>query len=258
MTTDDLRRAPKKTPMTEAIPLLAALYAGLAGSTHCVAMCGGIAMMAGAGSAHPKVQVPLFNLGRILSYALAGAVGAWLFGRAAGVLPLEQARVVISVASALVLIALGLQFALGWRGLAGMERLGARVWARLAPLARRLLPLRGALPTLLLGMLWGWLPCGLVYVMLPLAWSTGSAGSGALVMLVFGLATAPAMVAVGVGGAGLRTRLRRPGVRRLAGAALVLTGSVFLAAPWLMDQLHAESSAPHQHHAVSIPHATPD
>ena len=220
--------------MTEAIPLLAALYAGLAGSTHCVAMCGGIAMASGAGSARPWLQVPLFNAARIVSYALAGALGAWLFGHAAAALPLASARTVVTIASALVLILLGLQLALGWRTFGWVERIGGRIWQRLSPLARGLLPLRGTGSALALGMLWGWLPCGLVYVMLTLAWSTGNPTTGALTMAMFGLATAPAMIAVGMGGAGLRTRLRRPAIRRLAGVVMISVGGLFLAAPALM------------------------
>lgn len=151
----------------------------------------------------------------------------------------------VHVGCVVLSIALGVYFVSGRRLLGFLERWGSRFWQHLAPLTHRFLPVRRPHHALALGMLWGWLPCGLVYMVLPVAWATASPLQGALVMTVFGLGTAPAMLTVGIGGAGLRTRLRRPLVRRLAGAALIASGLFFLLGPLAMG--HGVSGA-HEHH----------
>lgn len=219
--------------------LAAALLAGVVGSVHCFSMCGGIAGalgMAGGGRASFAVS---YSAGRIASYAvagaIAGAIGAGLAG-AAGLGP--WLRLVMGV----VLILLGLQVAANIKALAPLEAAGARLWARLAPVARRFVPPRHAGQALALGALWGWLPCGLVYGMLAAAAGSGSAANGALFMAVFGLGTAPAMIglawASGRGGSWLTQRRRR-----LLGWLLVAFGAWTAATPLL----HMSGLRGHQH-----------
>ena len=238
--------------MDSALPLLAALYAGLAGSMHCVSMCGGIAALGGMGSSKPVAHVTLFNAGRIASYAAAGALGAWLVSLGVGFVPSPTARMIVALMTGAVLIILGLYFAAGLRLLSALEGLGGRFWQRLSPLLGRFLPIRHPTEALAVGALWGWLPCGLVYMTLPLAWSTGRPETGALVMAVFGLGTAPAMIGVGLGGGGLRVALRRPAVRRWAGGTMVLFGALMAASPWLFPHGsgHADQDMHHQHAAI--------
>lgn len=190
--------------------LVAALVAGLVGSVHCFGMCGGIAGalgMAGGGRASFAVA---YSAGRIASYAVAGAiaggVGAGLAG-AAGLGP--WLRLVMGI----MLVLLGLQVALNLKLLAPLEAAGASLWRTLAPVARRLVPPRNTAQALALGLLWGWLPCGLVYGMLAAAAASGGPLHGAAFMAVFGLGTAPAMIglawASGRGGRWLTIRRRR-------------------------------------------------
>ena len=96
----------------------------------------------------------------------------------------------------LVLIGVGTGVLFKWRPLAGLERLGGRLWRHVAPLARAI-PARGLTGAVLLGMLWGWLPCGFVYSMLIFAALKGGALQGAAMMLCFGLGTAPAVLGAG-------------------------------------------------------------
>lgn len=209
--------------------LLAALLGGFVGSVHCLGMCGGIAGALGmAGGGRGSFAVA-YSAGRITSYALAGALagalGAGLAG-AAGLGP--WLRLVMGI----VLILLGLQVAINLKLLAPIEAAGARLWQRLAPAARRLVPPRNAGQALALGALWGWLPCGLVYGMLAAAAATGGAQDGALFMAVFGLGTAPAMVglawASGRGSSWLTARRRRA-----LGWLLVVFGAWTAATPLL-------------------------
>nr|WP_314547788.1 sulfite exporter TauE/SafE family protein [uncultured Massilia sp.] len=207
---------------------------GLLGSVHCAGMCGGIVgalslapgLRIHARPAHPAfVNVLAYNAGRIASYMAAGALaGALAQGAAAGAQALARLPALQAGAywlANLMLAALGLYLMDAWRGLAHLERGGQLVWRRVQPLLRRVGPLDGPGRMLAAGALWGWLPCGMVYSVLVTAMLSGSALSGALVMLAFGLGTLPMLLGLGVLGARLRALLRRRGVR-IASGVLVL------------------------------------
>lgn len=203
----------------------AALLAGLAGSGHCLAMCGGIsAALAGSSRGPAPLTALLLSAGRVISYSLAGALaggGGAVLGRG---LDLLQLGLALRIVFGALLVAVGLTLALRWRGLLRIEALGARLWTRVAPALGGLLPPRGPLSALAVGALWGWLPCGLVYSMLALALASGSPGNGALVMAGFGLGTLPALLLAGGTAAGLLRHLRGGRGRRLSGALLAGLG----------------------------------
>ena len=232
----------------------AALLAGLAGSGHCLAMCGGIsAALAGAGRGPAPLTALLLSTGRVLSYSLAGALaggGGALLGRGLDLLRLGLALRIVFGA---LLVAVGLTLALRWRGLLRIEALGARLWTRLTPALGGLLPPRGPLAALTVGALWGWLPCGLVYSMLALALASGSPGNGALVMAGFGLGTLPAILLAGGAAAGLLRHLRGSRGRRLSGALLVGFGlwTVLGALPHAGHAGHTDPAGP-----PPVPHTT--
>ncbi len=207
--------------------LFAAFIAGLLGGLHCLGMCGGIAGALGAlphtRLSPTRVQLS-YSLGRLLSYSLAGA----LFG-ALGLVSAQTGaafdlRLGLRVAANLMLIAMGLYISGWWLGLTRVEQLGQHLWRRLQPLAQGLLPIRSYGTALLVGMLWGWLPCGLVYSVL--VWSAASLDPlhGALLMLMFGLGTLPLMLAAGLMGQRLQGWLRLPALRWGAGSLLILLG----------------------------------
>lgn len=204
-----------------------ALVAGLLGSAHCLGMCGGIAGAAGlAGDPGTRLGRTLqYNAGRVASYAIAGALAGGVGVALGDVLDLPAWSTVLRVLAGLVLVALGLNIALQWRLLAAIERAGAGLWRRLAPLAGRLLRSGHPLATLGLGGLWGWLPCGLVYTVLLAAAASGSAWQGAATMLAFGLGTLPAMLAAGVAASSVLRLTRSTRVRMAAGLLLVLMGA---------------------------------
>jgi len=221
--------------------LLAALVAGLVGSTHCLGMCGGIAGALGLAANGRGPLVTAYSAGRIGSYAVAGAIAG---AAGAGLAGLGNAGPVLRVVMGAAFILLGLQVALGWKLLAPLEAAGARLWARLSPLARSFMPPRHAGQALALGALWGWLPCGLVYGMLAAAAGSGSAGGGAAVMAAFGLGTAPAMIGVAWAsgrGSGFLTAKRK----RALGWLLVAFGAWTLVTPL---KFFAGTPAGHGHH----------
>jgi len=234
------------------LTLLAALMAGLFGSVHCLGMCGGIvgALNMGTPAARRSpvsgaAYSLLFNLGRITSYGLgglvAGAFGMWL-GNA---LNFSAWSGLLRVLTGLIMVAIGLQLAINWRGLRHIEAVGAGVWRRLAPLTRRLLPVRSPAAALTLGALWGWLPCGLVYTMLLAAAVAADPLQGGLIMIAFGVGTLPTMVGAGAAAASLARYAGRPGLRRASGALLLAFGVWTVAAPWL---LHGHGA--HDHAAL--------
>ncbi len=210
---------------------LSALLAGLLGGVHCVGMCGGVVGVIGltlgpqgGGRALPLLLA--YNLGRIVSYALAGALlgGVGLLG--ADLLALNQAQQWLGLLAALVMVSLGLYLGGWWFGLSAVERLGGGLWRRIEPFTKRLLPVRHPGQALALGALWGWLPCGLVYSALIMALTSGGPVQGAQLLFAFGLGTLPNLLLMGVMARRLSGWVRLTWVRRLAGGGVLLFGLV--------------------------------
>ena len=153
--------------------------------------------------------------------------------------------VVLRTLTGLVLIAIGLQVAFNLRLLRPLESVGMHAWRRVAPLATRLMGRRGLFATVLLGGLWGWMPCGLVYGMLVAAAGTGGPASGAALMFAFGLGTAPAMVAAGTLGAQFLRLRRHPVFRRVAGWLVIAAGAWTILGPVVMRWMMAGGHAGH-------------
>jgi len=184
---------------TEVIGLTAALLMGLAGSTHCFGMCGGIAGALGmrirsqrASAFAGYKHAALYQAGRITGYAALGAVVATIGHALHALLDLAQVSVAFRVISGVLLMLIAVRMLAPWNGLAPLERLGARGWKLILPWARRFTGTSHT-HTFMLGLLWAFLPCGMVYSMLAFASVSGSAINGAALMTVFGIGTVPAM-----------------------------------------------------------------
>lgn len=217
--------------------LLSALIAGLAGAGHCAGMCGGIAGAIHLSQARDgNLAVVLASLGRILGYAIAGAAialpGSLLMGSLLG----DVDRVLLTRAlTGAMLILVGLALLLPRSPLSALERWGAPIWSRISPKVGRLMARRDPLSLGLVGLAWGFLPCGLVYSILLVAASSGDPLAGASLMVAFGLGTLPAVVASGWM---LRRGITRgPWFRRASGLTLVLFGLWTAIAPPLMTLL---------------------
>ncbi len=215
--------------------LITLFLMGLIGSVHCVGMCGGIASLLGGqiknGNSQPRHILGfslLYNTGRISSYTLAGILIAVLgqlttiAGQQAG-LP-DISRLLIG----LLTLFFGF-YLMGWTFfLLPLEKMGSFLWRWIEPIARKLLPVRSWPQAFMLGSLWGWLPCGLVYV--ALSWSAVSADpvQGGLLMAAFGLGTLPAMLGMSLTGNRLGQLLARPGLRMGIGVLVILYGTWML------------------------------
>ncbi|MBS1200026.1 MAG: hypothetical protein H6R27_704 [Proteobacteria bacterium] len=203
--------------------LAAAATLGLAGSVHCLGMCGGIAAAAGTQAPADRATFAAltFNAGRIGSYALLGAAVGALVGAAVAQVPVRPFAIALRAVAGLLMLMMGLSLLTG-RDLLSLERLGSRAWNRLRPLAGRALALPVPLRFAGLGLVWGFLPCGLVYSALALAAASGSSARGAATMLAFGAGTLPAMLAVTLAGAAFTRSLSGLRTRRLAGALMIV------------------------------------
>lgn len=205
-----------------------AFVLGLVSSTHCVGMCGGI-VGALTYSLAPEVrqnrgQFVLFSLhyhlGRISSYVLAGALvagGASVFQDLAG----SGSAFVMRAVGAGFLVLLGLYIGGWFPRFAWVESMGRPLWRRLEPIGRRLLPVRSLPQAFGFGLVWGWLPCGLVYSALVYSLSTGSMWQGMGVMLFFGLGTIPTLLLVGFMADRVSRVMSRPLFRQVAGILII-------------------------------------
>jgi sulfite exporter TauE/SafE len=226
--------------------LLPIFMIGLLGSVHCVGMCGGIVSAFSVASNHArKFPVPVvthsatlsdigifenalhvisYNAGRIGSYAIAGAIAGGIVGSASTLVNISAVQMVGYWLANFMLVALGLYLMDAWRGLTQLEGAGQSIWRHVQPLMRHFVPLDNPLKMLVVGALWGWLPCGMVYSVLLTAMMTGSAASGAMVMLAFGMGTLPTLFTIGVFGMKMRSWMQRRLVRRISGVIVLTFG----------------------------------
>jgi sulfite exporter TauE/SafE len=213
------------------VSMLTALLVGLLGGVHCVGMCGGIVAALSLGIAQRQRSgarhwsfLLAYNLGRIVSYSLAGGLLGGVGWLAANWSGLNQVQQYLQLLAALFMVMLGLYLGGWWQALVVLERAGGVIWARIEPLGRRLLPVRSPLQAFTLGLLWGWLPCGLVYSVLVWSVATADPLRGAALMFSFGLGTLPNLLLMGAAAAGLAARVRNPRTRQIAGLLVIMFG----------------------------------
>ncbi|KHT63805.1 cytochrome biogenesis protein [Photobacterium gaetbulicola] len=211
------------------VDFYAAFIIGLMGAGHCLGMCGGVsaAITLGIQTNQQSSRWPylvLYNLGRIVSYMIAGAIIGGAFASLANYGGQAAALASLRLLAAIMMILLALYIGQWWHGVSKIEGLGKGLWRYLSPVAKNLLPLRTPLAAIPFGVVWGWLPCGLVYSTLSWAAVAGSATSGAAVMLAFGLGTLPAMFAVGSMASHLQKWLKNLYFKRVSALLLLAYG----------------------------------
>lgn len=204
--------------------LSSAFFAGLLSSGHCLVMCTPMTMVIGSHiQAHARLRhYLLLNLGRVVSYSVMGALFA-----VAGAL-LAQWHFLFAAAlqllAGVLLVAMALYVSQIWQGLRQLERLGGYGYRLLRPLQQRLVPIRTAGQSYAYGMLWGFLPCGLVYSNLSVALSSADIVQGSVWMFGFGLGTSVAMLGTLLAQDAFRGFMATPWLRRLAALLLSIYG----------------------------------
>lgn len=209
------------------LDLLSAFVIGLLGAGHCIAMCGGVSgmLLSALPNQTNQQKWPLilsYNLGRIASYSLIGAIVGFsgsIAAKGIGV-PLTALRLI----SGIFLILLGLYLGQWLLLLAKVEQAGKLLWRYISPLAKHCLPVDSVRKALFLGTVWGWLPCGLVYSTLTWSLASGDAMQGALIMAAFGLGTLPALVSLSIGVFSLKNLLQSQFFRKIMALSLIVYG----------------------------------
>jgi len=202
-----------------------AFVIGFLGSAHCVPMCGGIvgilSQQADNAKHHAVDKTLAYNTGRILSYSFIGLLAGG-FSQLA-LLPLDTQSLLIfsRVFTAIFMFAFGFYLLGKLNFISHLEKLGQRLWKHISPLSRSLLPIKNKKSAFYLGLIWGWLPCGLVYS--AVAWSLASASfiNGALIMLCFGLGTLPMLLTMGFASEKLTRLKNSTTTRRVAGVLII-------------------------------------
>jgi hypothetical protein len=233
--------------------IITAFLLGIFSTAHCIAMCGSVIgaltlSLPREIREQPRRMLPFvtnYNIGRILSYGMAGLVVGLLSA------PLTQlnAHVFLQVLSAIVMIGMGLYLTGWWPAFARIEKFGIPIWHRLQPLGQRFLPVKSKSQAFFLGMVWGWLPCGLVYSALAVAATTGDPLAGSLTMLAFGLGTLPAVMSAGMFTGILSAFARSQFWRKTAGMVIILMALLSLIGPFWID-------ADNDHHRDAAPVGT--
>ena len=206
--------------------LYTAFTIGLLGSLHCVGMCGPIALALpyqGRNRWQAAGNVLLYNLGRITTYSLLGLL-IGVLGRG---LFLAGFQTYVSVGLGILLLIVAL-FSINVEArllrLPMLMKLNNWVKSSLASLLRR----HGLLSLLLIGMLNGLLPCGLVYMAIAGAVATGGVVDGLAYMALFGAGTVPLMLTTALAGQFIDMRLRNR-LRRAIPVFLIAFAILFIA-----------------------------
>jgi sulfite exporter TauE/SafE len=204
------------------LSLFSAFLIGIAGSVHCLGMCGGIVSAFTFVVPKGAPQWPYvfaYNIGRILSYTMAGALTGMmgqLFAQ-----EVNQGIVILQFVSAIFLFMLALYIGQWWRGLSQLEKWGGKLWRHISPWSKRFLPFPTPLHAIPYGVIWGWLPCGLIYSTLTWSLASGSAINGAAIMLCFGLGTLPAMFAMAASVESIKQWLGHPLTKKIMAVSLM-------------------------------------
>jgi len=206
---------------------------GLLGGVHCAGMCGGIISaltlsIASDKRAHSNtltLYLLFYNFGRILSYIIAGIAVAVIGAAIKNLGDAMVIRQVFSLIAAGVMILLGL-YLTGWwpTAILKIEKAGSLLWRLIEPLARKLLPVNSPGQAFMAGLVWGWLPCGLVYTALLLSLSADSIVQGGLIMASFGIGTLPALFGIGYFSASLLPYLQKQWLRTTSGLMILSFG----------------------------------
>ncbi|WFF38251.1 sulfite exporter TauE/SafE family protein [Moraxella nasibovis] len=236
--------------------LLAALAMGFFGSPHCLGMCGGIVAAFGISMrdlspSKRRALIITYHIGRLISYMMLGVIASLIGSQVIAPFLTDNALPRILLGGALIFAAL---LMLGVPVLNRLEKLGLGLWNRLSPIRQKVLPINSLPKAMGAGMLWGLLPCGLVYGALVMAVSTAAtqvdALSGAVFMLFFGLGTLPMLIATDSMIAFLQKMVAKFNLRQFSGVLMLISGLSVALSPAIMHAMHGHDHTAHAHHST--------
>lgn len=233
--------------MPEYTQFLSAFLLGLSGAGHCLGMCGGITAAMQLSGGKSRYNMFAFHGARIASYALLGMVA----GLITSTVDTSWAIIVLRYLASLFLIAMGLYVGEWWRGLATIEQAGAAVFQPVQKFLSSLPTGSPLLSSVLLGLCWAVMPCGLIYSALAWSATTQHPGSAALLMLTFGAGTLPSMLAISLGAERVQQLLRHNSLKRFIAVLLIAAGvwTAYAASQHGEHSSHREHGAAQKHSA---------
>lgn len=240
----------------DTLSFTAAFLVGLLGGAHCIGMCGGITGAFGLNTqgslTNRLIKTLSFNSGRILSYTFAGFIIGLISTAFSSLNPMVG--MILRLIAGVFIILMGLYIADWSRAITFVEKAGQGLWKLIQPLTKPFLPADTVKKSVVLGLLWGWLPCGLVYSTLVLASAASTPIDSAMIMLAFGLGTLPAMLTTGVLASQLSTFIRHKQVRNLAAIMMIIMGGWII----LGNSQHLIGHGDHSSHHENIDHSKMD
>lgn len=234
---------------------LAAFSMGLFGSPHCLGMCGGIVTAFGLSMQHVSDSkknglILTYHVGRLISYSLLGLIASFV-GVAIFQSIMSNSAPRIVLGAVLVLIGLAM---LGLPLFNELEKVGMRFWQSLAPIRKKVFPIDSFGKALFAGLLWGFLPCGLVYGALMMAIAGNNIATGAALMFVFGLGTMPMLIATQKTVGMLQSSIKNFRLRQINGVIMMLSGLAVIFIPMMMHHNHNHGSHSHTMTETSMRH----
>ncbi|NVJ65325.1 MAG: sulfite exporter TauE/SafE family protein [Gammaproteobacteria bacterium] len=222
---------------------ITALAMGFFGSLHCVGMCGGITIaFSQASSSEKRLQLTfIYQTFRIVSYAILGAISAAL-----GHLLTDVKIPILTLLSGIFMLLMGLYLLNFAAPLLSLEKIGHKVWRKIQPFQKSFLPMQSSIQAMVIGLLWGFLPCGLVYSALALAISSAQPLEGFMVMLFFGLGTLPMLLSIGFVSQKLMSVLKSKIFKSVAALIFILMGAFYIYSALTKDHSEHQQHMQHQ------------
>tara|TARA_R110000782_G_scaffold48146_7_gene105541 strand:+ start:10930 stop:11661 length:732 start_codon:yes stop_codon:yes gene_type:complete len=241
------------------VTFIIAFNLGLVSTAHCIGMCGGIlsALIIAPEEVKTGQQLAKFkrslayNSGRICSYSIAGFLAGFIGKQFVGFSQEINMHFILQCIAAFVLIALALNILGLFSSNKLIESLGMKLWRFIQPFGKHFYPITTQWRALFMGMLWGWLPCGLVYSALLLSLTMGTSWQGMLVMFLFGLGTLPGMLTAGYFSGYLNTLKKNIKFKWITSVLLILIAISLPVSTLYFSKHHqhtTSASTEHQHH----------
>ena len=229
-----------------ATPYIAAFIMGILGSAHCAGMCGAITVALGANTKAKKMALLTlcYQIFRIISYGLLGLFSGYI---GAG-LQKWSSFPWLTVVGAALMIMMGLYLLGLWNLLSYFEKGGRIIWQKVSPLQKRFLPLRYWHQAMVIGLLWGLLPCGLVYSAIAIASTSGGALEGWLAMMFFGLGTLPSLMTVSLLSSKFLGFFKQKWLRTIFALVFIAWGT------WQFYAVITNSNGANSHHTHHLHH----
>jgi len=231
--------------------LFASFLAGLLGSVHCFGMCGGIVgalQLAIPNNTNQNRQyLLLYNLGRLSAYTLLGLIAGFIGSSAIKLIGFQLGLNILRLISALFLILMAGYIGRWWTLLTKFEAMGSKIFNPFKRYSKRWIPLKRPIYAIPLGMLWGFLPCGLVYSAISFAVSSSSIFEGGLKMFSFGLGTIPSVLFMGGSAHVFQSFLQNRYTRLMASFAMIII-AIWTAFPAIKLFMTLYLGMPMSHH----------